>query len=957
MKRAGVALVLLLVVGGWWLLRDLPVRQPSAAGPPAAGASDAPARPSPLEALRSTVAAPRDVALPESDGPVPSAARVRVLGRVRDSDGRGVVGARLEGRRVPAGRLGDEVLSGVSATDGSFELGASGGGALTLRVRADGWAPASVELELPEQGRVAIEDVVLVPGARLRGSVASGDGRPVAGALVAALGGLWMPEDVPSALGRAQATAITTSAGDFEFPALSADLRFVAVVAEGFPAAAIEIPPLDVGEARDVVLTLPPGAILTGEVEGPGPAPGQRWIVHASPNAPRAVESRSLSLTKGLRLLPAERETAVDSLGAFRFDGLLHGAEYLLQARLRDDSGLDQPCSEPVVARGGATNIRLPRRPDTRVRFTVRDARTGQGLEHARVRCGIGWLRDADSGGFRLQREAGGVCVISLRVPPGRDDFALEISLPGYVTETRTDRVVLPEGLLELGSIPLTPAPILRVRVQDAAGQPVTGAELQWAVLVPGESRAEHLRRGLTASNGECVATDETPQHDLQLRVEAPGHAPHERSVAPSVDGAREVLVQLESGAELAVRLLAAPEVGAPRRLVEHRRPAGAEPLAEALGSARRERLTDEKGWAVFADLPAGEHDVRAARSRREADTPAGAALAALGLGQDSAADEGWVRVSLSSDERLEVALSVGAAAHLAGEVRMAGRALAGARVELAPEHPGIALRDLGEKGRRVVTTDTQGRFALAELECGPWSWRLEHAARALPERGAVRLEPGPNVLELRLEDGQLEGRVTCARDTAIAGAAISVFAPHDWTHLPAGLTFAFADPASGRVLEIAPAVTAPRARTDDAGRFTLSGLPLGRPLQIAVEHPGYVRAVADAFELSPQAPRKALEIRLEPAGQVEIRILSSAGLPLGFARCQLTRPLGAPPAPERRALVGASGVALVEGLAEGPWTVAVEWLNAAPGAEAPPPHTVEVAGGATATAVFVLPR
>ncbi|HEX6885213.1 MAG TPA: carboxypeptidase regulatory-like domain-containing protein [Planctomycetota bacterium] len=103
-----------------------------------------------------------------------------VHGRVRDTAGRGLAGARVRERE----RMDEQETT--TDAEGRYALRIAAGGERRLRARASGHAQATITIDATQPGELEAPDFVLGPELRLRGRVVDEAGAPVAGAEVEA---------------------------------------------------------------------------------------------------------------------------------------------------------------------------------------------------------------------------------------------------------------------------------------------------------------------------------------------------------------------------------------------------------------------------------------------------------------------------------------------------------------------------------------------------------------------------------------------------------------------------------------------------------------------------------------------------------------------------------------------------------------------------------------------------
>lgn len=135
----------------------------------------------------------------------------RIHGRVLDREGKAIARFSVDGNNAG-------FLEHFARLDGSFEVDAYRGGRVAMTVRSAGMRAVHVSVEAVLGGVTDAGTIVLEPGRRLSGRVLTEDGRPVAGAKVAA--GTYLPEDIEHEefLARHTGTLFrTTSAGDGTF--------------------------------------------------------------------------------------------------------------------------------------------------------------------------------------------------------------------------------------------------------------------------------------------------------------------------------------------------------------------------------------------------------------------------------------------------------------------------------------------------------------------------------------------------------------------------------------------------------------------------------------------------------------------------------------------------------------------------------------------------------------------
>ncbi len=481
----------------------------------------------------------------------------------------------------------------------------------------------------------------------------------------------------------------------------------------------------------------------------------------------------------------------------------------------------DAPSREPAAPSAGAPGpvLELPSARRTEApegvpgAFSGRvvSATSGQGVPSAELTfagpSGAASTRSDASGAFRFMPDREGLWQLASVRAEGFLPFGPDWGQSPVRLTARPGSGV--EGLL----LALTPEESWTVRVEDAAGKPLAGAQV----------------RLLTGRSGETVLFPTDDQFttgadgEVQLRapeestVEArhPGHAPARGELSARVPG-RRLVMRLNPQATGATEVLAGRVVDEGGNAIAGAGVRAEPPRGKLLPGATvgdapvAEALTDADGRFLLERLAPGRYDVSAGILNRVSTT---ASAVAAG--------------------RRDLVLTLARGARLSGRVRdERGAPVASFRLEMQ-HHRGPLER---EPGATLTVVDPEGRFTVEGLAPGTYTLRV--AAHGLaPAAPLVNVAPdatevGP--VEVTLSAGaRLEGQVVKAGGGGpIAGARVQV----------EGVLY-------GATLE-----TAYDAMTDASGRFSMDGLAPGT-LSLSVSAKGHDTRIVDRVTVGAGAP------------------------------------------------------------------------------------------------------
>ncbi len=516
----------------------------------------------------------------------------RIVGTVRDENGRPIEGAKLY-----AFRSFD--VSTRTGADGRFVLD---------------WIDPEIEREhvavrhrgyRDANGTVTIDgdeselDLVMTRGATCSGRVVTPDGQPVAGALV-----YWRPE----ALNNGDADGITGSDGEFELTGGARYWSRIGVRHRGHALTFQSLPQLaETFDVTDVVVVLRPGRTIGGIVSDMQDRPLAGVSVFADLSGPEDDHSRSLGLLAStgadgsfeLRDMPVDAVslTFVETGYLRAHEKEIVGPRHDLRVRLERVAGvagtvLDATTGAPVE--------------DFAVRFLRVDAAPG---ETAITRYWAAWTRGLefhDRNGHWATREheeleTGGVIGVQIRA----EGYA-----PSVVRKARATTDALPQDFV---TRLLPGATVAGSIVDHETGAPIAEARvylLQTSdeVLSPYSLHSNSIAQVVTEEDGK-FAFSRAARGDVRIAVT------HERfanrldgpfTVPAAVDSIERRIV-LDTGARVHGRVLNAD--GTPR--ANTRVQISGESV---LGVYSDEVTTNAAGAFSFTRVTAGEHTVAVAK-------------------------------------------------------------------------------------------------------------------------------------------------------------------------------------------------------------------------------------------------------------------------------------------------------------------------------------------------------
>lgn len=739
------------------------------------------------------------------------------------------------------------------------------------------------------------------------------------------------------------------------------------------------------GNQDGLVLVLRDGGTIRGTVAGIPEAAGpvhvaarrQKGAVEAAAQAAGSMFVDIQGLVEGMGLPIGARQAEVAADGTFEVRGLEPGAAYeVFGFRNAMEGTMSARCTERVDVREGATGLQLHWRETLSLVVRVLDAATGLPLEDLDV--AVGPVHQMKVLGMTVpvpmpqpvptRHFANGIVQIDgIAIDDGDGKkVAIEVRAHGRRPWSRDDIDVKVRGRIDLGTVQLAAAPIVRVVVTDTKG-PVAGASVRVAPVDPDDE------------------ADTDRSLSFSTTVAAPGTAGNEanrvttndaRTVVTDANGIAEVTAVLAGNAVVVVESdhharwhgqpFVLPERGTieqPAFLVRggtvriHALDGHRAVLADATVRRRGPRsddsataTTDASGTAAFERLTPGTHRFELAEPQNPSKTRVGIDLGSLAMGDE----ERGTRVDVVDGATVDVELVAPLRGTVRGIVTLDGQPLdrADVRIGAVPRDDeadasivGAALVDSllgGLVGGTTpkVRTDDDGAFTIEGVEVGPRRLTVSHGKLAMPGTVELVVAEGDNVQDVALRATTLRGRVLRADGAPLAGASIAVAVDNPTT---AEATAHLADVAAvfGEFLGGGgPA----EVRTDAEGRFELLGVRSGCPLRVRATARLHVPGTAGTEPLAPGESRDGITIRLAPAGRVRIKTTVEGAMSV---EAEWAGPDTPPPgANDKPTSLLKSGRATIDGLHPGPWRLRVEGTGAL--ADRPMERTVMVVAGET---------
>lgn len=745
---------------------------------------------------------------------------------------------------------------------------------VTVYVRARGYLPLKVQRTLEDrEGDLWLEDFQLERGVVLGGVVRDATGAPVAGAKV-----LRTTPDEEGRFsgafffGRGQDDVESAEDGSFELPNEEAGPFVLLVTHDDYPRARLEgDAPYPGYEDTGLVVTFPATATISGKLAGM-PLGRKGVVVHAVPSE-TATDSDTLGPMEVFMAMAGEEgsvQAKAEQNGDFKLTGVDPGRSYELMATIEGGVMSQVRCSDRVRVAGGDEDVRLAWDSGASVSFKLVDAKTQKPIKASTVN--YRW-NDEDYDGFQIGSakrdfQSSHIELTELRPNPAPAKLELMVSAEGYL-ELKPDPVKIEEdSVIDLGTLELTPAPIVRVHVVDAA----TGKDMRRArvSLTPDLEDQSSMRgrfgglnpkgsKGRTEKDGTCelgACASET----ATLTVRKSGYSDYrQEEIAMPKGGELELEVRMSSGGELSITVVDSKGDPVGKAQVEYKGP------NDAKGSA----TASSKGRIKLKDLTAGDYQLLAKRPSESRG------VFSVQFDSGNGPEGVWQRVPVAAGAEQSVTLRVPQETRLTGVVTANGAPLGGATVTFVagPEaKPGEAdeeaMRQSFRNFRTGDSTDTKsdGRFELGNLSPGSHRLKIDAGPGAPAHVVGIELVEGANETSIALEVGSLSGRILDSKGAPLAGAMVKASASGEAGAGPSNdvlmLGSMFGRRAEGGV------------KTDASGHFELTGLDPKFSYRLGADADGFIDTVGSMdFEVG----TRDAELVLERGASIRVKLTGKA--------------------------------------------------------------------------------
>ena len=820
-----------------------------------------------------------------------------LVGRLVDGAGQPIAGGKIMAltgwswMRTPLDMEDDgsnqswtQMARAESDAAGRFQLGEPlKAGQLRFAARAEGFAPRYLEgLRLTEEHPQDLGDLVLDEGITLSGKIIGRGTNGIGGVAILQAIERGVAGQRVSVPGRGVPLGVSAADGSFRVSGMAAGPWMLLLDSPGHQVEEVRGESPEPGESSGHLFVLELGDRIAGRVEGLPAEQLARCRVEA-----RVVDEERKR--EDVTLHPRARRAELGPGGTFDIAGLHPGVEHRLTLwEQTDEERYQRVGVVPAVdAYPGARDVVLEAEQRSSLTLQAVDATTGQPIETFVIFAGVGSaeriretiLKD-DEDKISAEHPGGRVTYEDLRPPANGGVAKVRLIAPGY-REKLVENIELARGEeKDLGEVALESGPRLKVTVTGGPDrEPVAGAR----VVAAGEDAADSLwwlRGNLDYDVRENWAlrvaeTDAAgvawvsllPSTRNQVVAGAEGFVacePEEVPAGPAEGAGLELHLDAGGSVLVTVRDEAGqtlPGVTVQRQDLAANQNQG-NGRGDPWGGFQGEYVTGAEGTVVIGPLTAGAWSFRAQSQ--------------TGWGGDNQAQE----VTVTDGVQATVTLSVPVRATISGVVTESRVPLSGAELSLsvksAESQRNRGWVDLGGGGGGdlTATSNHDGRYKIENVSCGEYVLRVSHPDRYMEETFEVTIIPDGMIYDVELPTAVLEGTVRYPDGRPIPKLRVDVRAKDGRSAARSGGGSTLVEDDSG---QLQPDWEGSRRQleTDANGRYRVEGVATGVELTVSTSGAFSTRGVVTGIELAPDEVRSGVDLEVEPAGRITLRLPS----------------------------------------------------------------------------------
>lgn len=481
-----------------------------------------------------------------------------------------------------------------------------------------------------------------------------------------------------------------------------------------------------------------------------------------------------------------------------------------------------------------------------------------------------------------------------------------------------------------------------------------------------GDMGEDDVVRGKTDEHGVATLTSFEGVR-CTLAVAHGEHAPYtSQEFTCAVGKPEERTARLQRGGAVRVTLVDSEGVAIAGGRVEHRAPE-ADPGAMTFNpESEAKDVTNAEGSVLFAHLAPGTHRFRPRGAGQGGVFEGGNFAFSVAGMPDAPRDTSWSEVVVADGATAELKLVAPKQVTLTGLVRESGAPLSGAKLSLRPRSKD-GERDAMPMffgGGAQAKTDGKGHYEFANVKAGEYTLTVDHATRQMPSEVNLTVGESDTTFNVDLSVATIEGRVTGADNKPLAGVRMSVERSYGEggprqtfgrvmvmrTVDSGGDTMTFGDDGSG---------SNKPALTDADGRYFLRGVLTDVDIVVKGEAKGYQSAKTEAFKVQANDARSGIDLSMKAAGRIEVSAFKSDGTPANMVFVTASPDAGGEAGADRKqSFIQDGGKTVLEGLSPGKWRVSARPVGpeARDGGGTPPEQVVEVTVDKPATVRFDIP-